>query len=250
MSTTSQQVPPDFDAVAAAAASLQAEGKPVAIDTLSTVLGNASANAIARHLASWRLEHGAPPAPPAPEIPAAILADLNSWAQRYAEEAGAGTRAALAQAERDMALLAAGGEELEAERDGLRDEVEDAASARDAALAAAAERDEEIERLNAELRNARQIAMDALVGKAKDQLAIDGKDAQLADLRSQLEKNVAASAAQSDARLAAEMELVGAVTARDSIAAEMEALRSQLAASLSERTRLRAEVETLRGRAK
>lgn len=249
MNTSSDQQHPDFDAVAAAAASLQAEGKPVAVDALRDVLGG-STNAIARHLAAWRLEHGAPPAPAAPEIPASILADLNSWAQRYAEEAGAGARAALAQAERDLAVLAEGGEQLEAERDELRAEADNAAVARDAALAAAAERDEEIERLNAELRNARQVAMDALVGKAKDQLAIDGKDAQLADLRSQLEKNVAASAAQSDARLAAEMELVGAVTARDSMAAEMETLRKQLAVSLSERTSLRAELEALRARAK
>jgi hypothetical protein len=82
----------------------------------------------------------------------------------------------------------------------------------------------------AELRNARTIATDALVGKAKDQLAIEGKDAQLADLRAQLERNVAAQAALSDARLAAEMELVGAVTARDNYAAEIKELRARLAA--------------------
>jgi hypothetical protein len=58
-------------------------------------------------------------------------------------------------------------------------------------------------------------AMDALVGKAKDQLAIEGKDDQLANLRLQIERNVAALAAESDARLAAEMELIGAVTARN-----------------------------------
>ena len=49
------------------------------------------------------------------------------------------------------------------------------------------ERSEMIERLNAELRNARQVAMDALVGKAKDRLASEGKDAQLADLRAEVE---------------------------------------------------------------
>lgn len=82
----------------------------------------------------------------------------------------------------------------------------------------------------AELRNARSIATDALVGKAKDQLAIEGKDAQLADLRAQIERNVAAAAALSDARLTAEMELVGAVTARDNYAVEIKELRAKLAA--------------------
>jgi chromosome segregation ATPase len=90
--------------------------------------------------------------------------------------------------------------------------------------------------------------MDALVHKAKDQLAIDGKDAQLAELRTQLERNVAASAAESDARLAAEMELVGVTTERDSMAGELKDLRAQLDASRTERSKLRAELETLRAR--
>jgi chromosome segregation ATPase len=136
------------------------------------------------------------------EIPEAIVAALGDWVQRTAEEAVAGPRETLARTE----------EELQAARAGL------------------VERNEEIEQLMAELRNARSIATDALVGKAKDQLAIEGKDAQLADLRAQIERNVAAAAALSDARLAAEMELVGAVTARDNYAAEIKELRAKLAA--------------------
>ncbi|MRX10809.1 hypothetical protein GJ697_23550 [Pseudoduganella sp. FT25W] len=136
------------------------------------------------------------------EIPEAIVAALGDWVQRTAEEAVAGPRETLARTE----------EALQAAQTGL------------------AERNEEIEQLMAELRNARSIATDALVGKAKDQLAIEGKDAQLADLRAQIERNVAAAAALSDARLAAEMELVGAVTARDNYAAEIKELRAKLAA--------------------
>jgi chromosome segregation ATPase len=149
------------------------------------------------------------------EIPEAIVSALGDWVQRAAEEAGAGPREALARSQ----------SELEA----TRGELADASAARDAAQAQAAARDEEIEQLMAELRNARSIATDALVGKAKDQLAIEGKDAQLADLRAQIERNVAAQAAASDARLAAEMELVGAVTARDNYAAEIKELRARLA---------------------
>ncbi|WP_432381395.1 hypothetical protein [Duganella sp. P38] len=150
------------------------------------------------------------------EIPEAIVSALGDWVQRAAEEASAGPRAHLARSEG----------ELEA----ARAELAEVGAARDAAQARAAARDEEIEQLMAELRNARTIATDALVGKAKDQLAIEGKDAQLADLRAQLERNVAAQAALSDARLAAEMELVGAVTARDNYAAEIKELRARLAA--------------------
>ncbi|MBV7538331.1 hypothetical protein KW842_21380 [Duganella sp. sic0402] len=149
------------------------------------------------------------------EIPEAIVSALGDWVQRAAEEAGAGPREALARSESAL--------------DATRGELADVSAARDAAQAQAAARDEEIEQLMAELRNARSIATDALVGKAKDQLAIEGKDAQLADLRAQIERNVAAQAAASDARLAAEMELVGAVTARDNYAAEIKELRARLA---------------------
>ena len=171
---------------------------------------------------------------PSLEIPEAVAAALSGWVQQVAEQTVAPVRDALAELETDAAALRERGAELE--------------SARDQALAASAEHAEEIERLTAELRDARQVATEALVSKAKDQLAIDGKDRQLADLRAQLERNVAAQAAESDARLAAEMELVGATTARDNIASEVKTLRAQLDKSYAERSALRAEVESLRAK--
>jgi len=114
--------------------------------------------------------------------------------------------------------------------------------------AALAERDEAVERLTSELRNAKHVASEALVGKAKDQLAIDGKDAQIADLRAQLERSMAATAAESDTRLKAQMELVGATTARDNFAAEIKDLRAQLDAAHAERRSLKTEKEVLLSR--
>ena len=239
-----------FDEVAAAADSLANDGKPVTLEAVRDALGAGSPNIIGRHLSAWRAARLETAEPPKAAMPESLVADLARWAQQFADEAGAGTRDALAQARRDMDDVLAAGEALEAERDTLVDEVASASAARDQAAAAAAERSEEIERLNAELRNARQVAMDALVGKAKDQLAIEGKDAQLADLRAQIERNVAASAAESDARLRAEMELIGATTVRDSLAAEVKDLQAQLASVQAERSALRAEVETLRARQK
>ena len=206
----------NFEDVAAAADKLQAGGTPVTIDAVRDALGGGSASAISRHLADWRAANETPPEPPKAELPQNLVADLARWAQQFADEAGTGTRAALARHEEELEALREAGDALEAERGDLQQQL--------------AERDEEIERLNAELRNARQVAMDALVGKAKDQLAIEGKDAQLADLRTQLEKGVAQNATLSDARLAAEMELVGAKTARDSLEAENAELRAQVAA--------------------
>ncbi|MGJ9416203.1 DNA-binding protein [Massilia sp. CMS3.1] len=250
MTTESPRLDITYDDLAAAASNLQEAGTPVSLDTLRDVLDGGSATAIARHLRAWRAEHERLPEPAPAELPPALLADLARWAQQHAEHAGLGARALLAQRERDLEDALSEAERLEAERTDLLADIDNASSAREAAQAVADERSEEIERLMAELRNARQVAMDALVGKAKDQLAIEGKDAQLLDLRGQLERNVTASSTQSDARLAAEMELIGAATARDSLALEVKDLQAQLASAKSDRGALRMELETLRAKAK
>ncbi len=246
MNTETASADISFDEVASAASSLQNEGKPVTLEAIREALGGPSLNVVHKHLAAWRASNATPPEPPRAELPAPLLTALTEWARQFAEDSGAGVREALAQSESELAALASAGEQLEAERDGLLEEVTGVTAAREAAQTMADERAEEIERLTAELRNAREVAMEALVGKAKDQLAIEGKDNQLAELRKQIERNVAESAAQSDARLAAEMELVGAVTARDSLTVELKDLRAQLDACIAERTSLRAELEALR----
>ena len=212
-----------FDEVAAAAASVQNDGKAVTAESVSAALGQPVSVAIHKHLAAWRSAqaHASAAQAPTAQLPDALMTALTTWAQQFADEAGASNRDGLAQSQSDLDELLQASEQLENERNSLTAE-------RDETLALLAERDEQIERLQAELRNARQIATDALVGKAKDQLAIEGKDSQLADLRRQLENNVTATAAESDRRLAAEMELVGAVTARDSFAAEVQELRARL----------------------
>jgi len=235
------------DDVIAAAETLQQDGAPVTIDAVRDAIGGGAITTIHTHLAAWRASQ-AEAALPEAVMPPALLADLSRWAQGYAEQAGAGMRDALARAESDSAALMRAGEQLESERDALNDDIAAATAARAQAQLVADERSEEIERLMAELRNARQIAADALVGKAKDQLAIDGKDAQLAELRQHVERYVASNAADSDARLAAQMELVGIKTERDNLALEVKELRSQLDASRSERSNLRAELEVLRTR--
>ncbi|WP_020655133.1 DNA-binding protein [Massilia niastensis] len=213
LETDSASAGVSFDEVAAAAASLRDEGARVTIEAVRELLGAGSPGAIHQHLAAWRAGQAAAPQL---DIPESLIAALNSWVQQVAQETSAPVREALADSESDMEALLASGERLETERH--------------QAAKAVAERSAEIERLTIELRDARQIATEALVGKAKDQLAIEGKDRQLTDLRAQLERNVAASAAESDARLAAEMELVGAVTARNEFAHEIESLRTQLEA--------------------
>jgi len=234
-----------YDDVARAADSLRQDGEAVTIEAVQDFLGEGSPNAIFKHLAAWRAANVKPAVPPKAELPQELLAGLADWALKFAEQAGAGDRDALARNEADIEALRAAGEALEGERDALRDEVASVTAASEEAIA---ERDETIERLNAELKNARQVAMDALVSKAKDQLAIDGKEQQLAQLRQELERKIADMAAESDARLRAEMELVGATTARDSLASELDELRAKLDKSTAERSKLRAELTELKSR--
>jgi chaperonin cofactor prefoldin len=228
-----------FDDVTAAAAGLQGEGQPVTVEAVHSALGGGSLSAIVKHLQAWRAEHVKPAEPAKAVLPESLLADLASWAQQYAEHAGGAKRDALAQSEQDMDALLNAGTQLEAERDELLAGIATAKIERE-------ELDERIERLSAELRNARQVAADALVGKAKDQLAIEGKDAQIADLRAQVERYMATASADSDAKLAAQMELVGATTARDNLSAELQELRAQLETARADRSALRAEVQSLK----
>jgi chromosome segregation ATPase len=235
-----------FDEVAAAAERLTHNGERVDIDAVRGILGTGSVSTIHKHLAAWRASHAKPAEAPKVEIPESIVAALGSWVRQLAEEAGAGDRAALAQSDSDMEALSRSGEQLETERDELLAQLASVTAARDQALATAVELGADIDRLRAELRDARQVATDALVGKAKDQLAIEGKDGQIADLRSQIERNLSATSAESDARLAAQMELIGAVTARDNFAAEIKDLRAQFDAAHADRNALRAEMQVLR----
>ncbi len=230
-----------FDDVTAAVTGLQIDGQAVTIETVRDALGGGSLSAIGKHLAAWRADNVKSAEPAGAVLPESLLNEMTGGGKQHGEQAGGGARDALAQSEREMQALLAAGEELEAEREELQAGIAAAKIERE-------ERDERIERLTAEVRQAKQVAADALVGKAKDQLAIEGKDAQIADLRAQVERYVSNASSDSDAKLAAQMELVGAVTARDNLAAELQELRAQLDAARADRSALRAELESLRVR--
>lgn len=225
-----------YEDVAAAAEGLVAQGRAVSLVALRASLAEASAVSLAAHLATWRAQRQAPLQGLDLALPEPVASALSDWARQLAEQSGAGPRASLAQADEELGSLLAAHDELGAERDALSEQLAERSAALEQTAEQLALREAEIERLRSELRHARDIASEALVGKAKDQLAIEGKDAQLADLRQQLERNLASSAAESDARLKAEMELVGAVTARNNLVSEVADLRAQLDAALARRS--------------
>lgn len=220
-----------YDDVAAAAQALDGQGLPVTLGALGSALGHAALAAIQPHLTTWREQHHAPVSRPVVGLPAPLAEALAAWVEEQAHAAGSGLRETLARADQDLASLIQAHERSEQARQAASMQAADLLAEVEQLRAQLADRNAHIEQLTVELRHARDIASDALVGKAKDKLAIEGKDAQIADLRQQLERSVAVTATAADARLAAEMELVGAVTARDNLAAEVATLRQQLDAN-------------------
>lgn len=219
-----------FNDVAAAADALTREGLPVTLSALRDALGHAPLAALHPHLMAWRGQQQGAMRRQAAGLPAALSEALEMWVEEQAQAAGRGLREALAGVNDDLSALIQAHSEAEQAHQQAAAQCADVSAELEQMRARLAERGAHIEQLNVELRHARDIASDALVGKAKDKLAIEGKDAQMADLRQQLERSVAVTAAAADARLAAEMELVGAVTARDNLAAEVDSLRAQLEA--------------------
>lgn len=217
-----------YEQVVAAAQTLQDEGKPLSVGGLRAQLGPVSTLALHQHLTRWRAAQRPPEAAADTSLPPALAAALEDWVQERVEAVAQPLRADVAEAEADLASLLDLQEEGDAERLSQSERLTAQAEELERSRALLAEREAAIERLTMELRHARDIASEALVGKAKDQLAIQGKDAQIAELRRQLESQMAGAASESDARLAAEMELVGATTARDNLAAEVAGLRAQL----------------------
>ena len=103
-----------FDDVARAAESLQEDGEAVTIEAVQDFLGEGSPNAVFKHLAAWRAANVKPATPPKAELPQELLAGLADWALKFAEQAGAGDREALARNEADIEALRSAGEALEA----------------------------------------------------------------------------------------------------------------------------------------
>jgi len=197
-------------------------------------LAPASASAIQRHLVAWRIAQEKSIQVPKIDIHGPVVDAIETWVQHLLEAERSGHASRLLQIEADLAPILESSERIEAANQGLTTELADTSAELDRLRQILAERESSIERLTVELRHVRDIASDAVVSKAKDQLAIEGKDMQIAELRQQVERQTAAISAASDARLAAEMELVGASTARDTFAAEIQALRAELDARRAE----------------
>ncbi|WP_240805048.1 hypothetical protein [Cupriavidus oxalaticus] len=106
-------------------------------------------NTIHKHFSAWQSSQRPAARKPSEPNPR-LLATLGAEMSKVAEEAAADANAALAQALNELAVMAANGETLEAERDDLAAQLLDMTSQRDTAVGKAGEQGAEIDRLKLE----------------------------------------------------------------------------------------------------
>jgi colicin import membrane protein len=228
-----------YDQVKAAADALVAEGRRPSIRAVRERLnGSGSPNTIHRHLAKWR---DARPEAPAPSVDLApsIIREINGEIQRAVAAARAEIEGELAQARAEAADLAAAGELLEGERDGLAEQLAALVRERDVQAGKAAEQTAEIERLAQELERERRAAEEARIEAAQARLTNEGQHKQLEELRTELTRLHEASRHERQARVDAERELAAAASARDSLSERLAELQGREQSALRELAELR-----------
>lgn len=228
-----------YEQVAAVADAMDAEREgSVTLMALRQRLGTGSASTIHKHWQVW-IANKPKVAAPLISIPDDVARAMTGWVLQASTSgrAEAEERAVNAQAAADE--LAKAGEELENERDQLQAEIASLTTQRDQQQAMADERSAEIRRLLADVERERSLAGAAQVEAAQARLRADSQVEHLADTRAQVETLSAAIEVERAARTAAEKD--GAVIAAQlaGARADLDAVRTQVAALQQELARLR-----------
>lgn len=172
-----------FEQVAAAADALVGDGQQPTIRAVRERLGSGSPNTVHRHLVAWRDARPQATAS-APDLPASLTAAIAAEIQQAAARARAEVEDQLVRVQTEAGELASAGEALEAERDGLAEQVGALTSERDKQAATAAERAATIERMGAE--HAGEVARLAQAVE-REQQAAESARVELATLRLRIE---------------------------------------------------------------
>lgn len=204
-----------YQEVSAAADGIVAAGENPTIQRVRAALGTGSPNTIHKHLTVWRdaapvLERKAP------ELPADLQAAIMRELDRQAAEARAEKETQFIQAQSEAAELASTGEQLETEMDELTERNQTLSDDCQRLDALAAERAQELGKLEADLSREREAAEGARVQLAQalnkletqaerlDALTVEAKDT-----RSELSQVMTAKTAAEQTAAVAEAKLEG-----------------------------------------
>lgn len=213
----------NFDAVAAAAANLVANGMTPTLKNVRDALGSGSMSSIQPHLKKWA--EAQPKASAAAfELPGRLRDALAAELARVAADARVEAEAKLQQAEADNADLAAAGTRVEEELEDVRGELVQMTTERDVLAGRCSEQASEIERLKDEAVRAREEADQVRQKLARAEIRLEA----LSDLQTQNETlrqataDANAKAAQAEkGQAVAEAKLLAEVEARNGMASRV-----------------------------
>lgn len=176
-----------YEQVAQVADAILGTGQQPSIRSIRDRLTTGSPNTIQRHLATWR-DARPQAAAAAPELPTTLTAAIAAEIEKAAATARSEIEGRLVQAQGDAAELAAAGEQLEDERDDLAAQLVTVTTDRDQAIATAAERGAEIERMTAELARERHAAEQARIEVAQARNKQESTNERLLEQKAEIDR--------------------------------------------------------------
>lgn len=238
-----------YDQVAAAADALLAATGSATLKAVRERIGSGGMGTIHKHLTAWNANRPKEPVPPV-ELPADLVRGFSAWVTQAATAARADAEERLVQAQAEALELSRSGEQLEAERDELQDQIAALTTERDKAQATATAHAAEIERLSKEVDRERDLAGKAQVDAAEARLKVDAQTGQLADMKATIEKLNATLETERQARIAAELSAGVLKAERDAARKEAEdegirikSLQAHLDAALAKTEKTRTDYE-------
>lgn len=195
-----------FEQVAAVADALAGEGQQPTIRAVRERLGDTgSPNTIHKHLTAWR-EARPVAAAAASELPQVLTAAIAAEIERAASQARGEIEGRLVQAQAEAAELAAAGEALEGERDGLAEQVAALTSERDTLAGKAEQQAADLVDQAQRIEREQQAAEAARVEVATARLKIEAQAERQAEQAAEIERLRADLTEAQQGRTAAEQQ--------------------------------------------
>ena len=203
MANTASRPGITYEQVVAAADAMLGQGITPTIQGIRDALGSGSPNTVHRHLSTWRATLPQQ-VTDAPALPLALAAAFSAEIARATAEARAEVEAKLVQVQKESADLAAAGEAVEAERDGLAELVQELTAANNTLIGKSGEQANEITRLSGELERERAAGDQKTTELAQARNRIQSLDEILVEKSAAIEKATAIGTTETKGRIEAE----------------------------------------------
>lgn len=234
-----------FDQVAAAADALVGEGQQPTISAVRERLGSGSPNTIHRHLTEWRQARPVAAAGVA-TLSATLTAAIASDIERAAAQARAEIESQLVEVQAEAAHLSTVGEAVEAERDGLIEQVAALTTERDTIAGKSAQQATDLAQAQQRIEREQQTAEAARIELATARLRIEAQATREAEQTAELERRAVALEAAQAKRIASEQEAAVLSAKLEAAAAQIRQQEQEAQRAVERQAGQSKEVERLR----